>query len=662
MGIIIGFIPWIVYWILVGNVPFTLAVAIAFGIALLIQILQKVRRRPLHSLDIGTLVVFAVLVVAATTLPGDVLERWLQPLSNLGLFLIALGGVLLGRPFVRDYAVASVDAATAKTSGFRTITNSMTWMWVVAFGLMTAVSAIPPVVDGDATILDLNDPLSIICYWVVPYTLLGIAGAVSAVFPPWFDKKSAELDQRTATPPPVVAQAAVPADRTGVLDIAAPADSRIDEPFPVTVGGAPAGSTLRVQVGGQDLFGRRWRSRAAFTVPAGGRVDLARDTPRDGDWSGPDPGAAIWAMRFDQAGATPEMFVPPTTPWQVTVEATVEATGAAEPASRLTVGRRVGSPELRAEPVTIDSRAGRLFIPAGPAPAQGWPAVACFGGSEGGFESQLSNAATLAGHGLAALAAGWIDEADAAQSISLVPLERFGAVLRWLAGRDYVDAGRVAAMAISRGAEGLLAAVVHGAAPTPSRLVLVSPSAVAWQALGSSGEVPDTASWTRNGDPVPWVPVDSGVLMRQIVRNAWTVGRDVAHQRPSLLRLRPAYERSLAAVGLPTGRSAGSNRSAVPPIGSVLDASAVRCPLLLAAGADDELWPSEPMARMLAATRSPAADDDLVVYPRAGHLLRLGLLPTDAPWTNGIAFGGTREGLAAAQADLTARVPAFLTG
>ncbi len=42
--------------------------------------------------------------------------------------------------------------------------------------------------------------------------------------------------------------------------------------------------------------------------------------------------------------------------------------------------------------------------------------------------------------------------------------------------------------------------------------------------------------------------------------------------------------------------------------------------------------------------------------------MRLGLLPTDAPWTNGFAFGGTREGLAAAQADLTRRVPAFLVG
>ena len=100
MGIVIGFIPWIVYWILVGNVPFTTAVTIAFGITLLIQLILRVRHQPLHTLDVGNLIVFALLTLAAYLVPDDVLERWLQPLSSLGLFLIALVGVA-DRPPVR---------------------------------------------------------------------------------------------------------------------------------------------------------------------------------------------------------------------------------------------------------------------------------------------------------------------------------------------------------------------------------------------------------------------------------------------------------------------------------------------------------------------------------------------------------------------------------
>ena len=38
----------------------------------------------------------------------------------------------------------------------------------------------------------------------------------------------------------------------------------------------------------------------------------------------------------------------------------------------------------------------------------------------------------------------------------------------------------------------------------------------------------------------------SGELMGQLVRNAWRVGRDRAHHRPTLRRLRPAYSAGLA--------------------------------------------------------------------------------------------------------------------
>jgi alpha-beta hydrolase superfamily lysophospholipase len=203
-------------------------------------------------------------------------------------------------------------------------------------------------------------------------------------------------------------------------------------------------------------------------------------------------------------------------------------------------------------------------------------------------------------------------------------------------------------MAVSRGAEGLLAAAARGLLPPLRALVLVSPGAVTWEALGPSGEVPGTAAWTAGGDPVPWAPLPSGALMPQILRNAWRVGHDVARHRPSLLRLRPAYEAGLAAAGASA---------------AAIDAGRVDCPLLMLAGSDDQVWPSGPMSQRLAAARRAAGvdgDDERVEYPGAGHLIRLGLLPTDAPWTSGIALGGEPAAQAAAQADATRRAIAFL--
>jgi hypothetical protein len=51
----------------------------------------------------------------------------------------------------------------------------VTWIWVAAFAAMTVSSAIPPMVQHDATLLDTTTPLSFVCYWVVPFVAVGLA-------------------------------------------------------------------------------------------------------------------------------------------------------------------------------------------------------------------------------------------------------------------------------------------------------------------------------------------------------------------------------------------------------------------------------------------------------------------------------------------------------
>ncbi len=184
MAFVLAFLPWVVYWVLVGNAPFRIAVCVPFAVAVGTQLLGRLHRAPWRTLEVGSLAVFAVLVLAAFVVNDAVLERWLQPLSNAGLFLIALVGILVGRPFVREYAAEAVDEATAASDGFRTITRAMTWLWVVIFAGMTVSSLIPPLVDGAATIRDEGGTLSIVCYWVLPYALMGLGGLVCGVFPP----------------------------------------------------------------------------------------------------------------------------------------------------------------------------------------------------------------------------------------------------------------------------------------------------------------------------------------------------------------------------------------------------------------------------------------------------------------------------------------------
>jgi hypothetical protein len=91
--------------------------------------------------------------------------------------------VLIGKPFVREFAEVGQPKEVVESDLFAKITTLLTWIWVAAFAGMTVSSAIPPIVQGDATILDTKTPLSFVCYWVIPFTLLGLAALASKILP-----------------------------------------------------------------------------------------------------------------------------------------------------------------------------------------------------------------------------------------------------------------------------------------------------------------------------------------------------------------------------------------------------------------------------------------------------------------------------------------------
>jgi len=197
VGILLGFAPWIVYWTLVGNVPFSAAVLVTLAIAVALLILGWIRGTAGRTLEIGAVATFLVLTVLTFTVSQAFLERWLQPLSAAGIFLVALGGVLVGRPFVREYAEIGQPKEVIESEDFARITNVLTWIWVAAFAGMTVSSAIPPIVYGEATILDTRTPLSFVCYWIIPFALLGLAALASRLLPERMAPPDEEIVRKT---------------------------------------------------------------------------------------------------------------------------------------------------------------------------------------------------------------------------------------------------------------------------------------------------------------------------------------------------------------------------------------------------------------------------------------------------------------------------------
>jgi len=110
---------------------------------------------------------------------------------------VSLISALIGRPFVREFAEAGQPKEVVESEPFARITSLLTWIWIAVFGGMTVSSAIPPIVQGDATLLDTRTPLSFVCYWVVPFALLGVAALLTRVLPDRMTPPAEELVRKT---------------------------------------------------------------------------------------------------------------------------------------------------------------------------------------------------------------------------------------------------------------------------------------------------------------------------------------------------------------------------------------------------------------------------------------------------------------------------------
>lgn len=175
------FAPWIVYWVLVGHVPFAAAalIALAFAVATL-----AIDRTGDKLFQTGSVATFLVLTILTFGLGDAFSQRWMVPLSTAGILLVALVGAVTGKPFVREFAATEQPDDVVKTELFARMVTVLTWAWVAAFAGMTVSSAIPP-------ILDTKNPLSYVCTWIVPFSLWGLAALASRVLP---DRMLAGID------------------------------------------------------------------------------------------------------------------------------------------------------------------------------------------------------------------------------------------------------------------------------------------------------------------------------------------------------------------------------------------------------------------------------------------------------------------------------------
>ena len=378
-----------------------------------------------------------------------------------------------------------------------------------------------------------------------------------------------------------------------------PEDALIDVPRRIALQGLAPGEEVTLESRTVRGPGVVWRASATFRAAADGSIDLQRDAPLAGSYSGVSAMGLVWSQAPEHAGAPREVFAAEPAA-ALTTEVTAQRHGALALQARL-VQRLQGAGVTRRE-VRDEGLVGTLFMPAGPGPH---PAVLVLNGSGGGINEP--RAALYASHGYAALALGYFKAPGLSDYISNTRLEIFETALHWMHRELKPRNGFVALSGQSRGGE--LVLLLGSLFPElVSAVIGYVPGAVVHCAQNACDPATgrDGPAWTLRGQPLPHLWENN----RTATWEPWDEGPEPRRHTLALL------------TGLQDPEAVERARIRVENI---------RGPVLLLSASDDGSWPSSLYGRMvverLAQFQHPYTVEQLD-FEGAGHSIVFPYVPT----------------------------------
>ncbi len=251
------------------------------------------------------------------------------------------------------------------------------------------------------------------------------------------------------------------------------------------------------------------------------------------------------------------------------------------------------------------------------------PGLVVWSGSDGGELAADLHAALLASRGYDTLALAFFDPTGRLplpKDLSLIPLEYFETAVGWLARQPGVDPNRIGVRGASRGSESAL--LVASRDPRIHAVIASAPSSVVWGGLPDIGQ----SAWSANGMPVPFLI-------------------------PKVSAGRTPYEWYLDALITPQA------------VAATIPVERINGPVLTINGADDELWPSQTMTRLIAArlrAQHHRYRDEHLELAGNGHVVQLPNEPTTGIALPGL--GGNAKDSAVAAQDAWHQSLRFLDG
>ncbi len=376
---IAGIAPWIVMSILSGVTTFEIAVGLALATSVVFVIANRLIGGSLKLLEIADVVFFVALVIVgalASARVTDWLETWAGELSNVALVVIAVGSMLVRRPFTLEYAREEVSPALWNNPVFIRTNYVITGFWAGAF-VVAAISGF----IGDAILDDSNN---IWTGWIIQTGAMIVAIQFTIWYPKVAKAKSLQAAGKPTDPPPPLSE----------LFIALAAYIPIVGILSLSFDAAPDWVGIALIVGGvllahrtaEDL-GKFREARRERLAPRPVRVADARRHPLRGcpirdrpgppnlhpagrrracsdDSTGSAPGRyASSSTRLVDGGAAPAASVVPTSRQRA-------STGAASAAMTASVVVMIANSSCRFISVMAWMSAAAKWVPSGPVRSQ----------------------------------------------------------------------------------------------------------------------------------------------------------------------------------------------------------------------------------------------------------------------------------------------------
>ena len=406
-----------------------------------------------------------------------------------------------------------------------------------------------------------------------------------------------------------------------------PAVGLVDEPLQIVVRRLPPDARITVRAHVLDPRGAPWSSHAVYRADADGSVDLTRQAPNAGAYTGVDGEGLIASLTV--AGRLPRRTFDNSSVAPLVVEFVAELD--ARPVARAQAHRLYVADGVKATTLNEGHLSGLFFQ----APAdEARPAVIVLGGSSGKllFASQV--AALLAGHGFPSLALAYFGLDGLPPDLIEIPIGYFRTAIAWLSAQPGVIPGAIGIVGRSRGAE--LALLLGSRVSAIKCVVAYCPSSIVWNGLRRDRPI-DASAWRDADAPVPFLSL--------MTPDFSDLRSRVFHTNP--VALTPLFEAAL-------------NRP-VPPE-TIIPVERINGPMLLISGDDDRMWPSARMGdqilQRLGAHGHPFRSRHCR-YQGAGHVMRSPGVSTSV-LQNTFAFGGDGPSQAAANRAAWMETIAFL--